>query len=48
MNNAINNAKLAMERDPTPHNINNYLWQAYLHRVHNTVPMPANNQGTSR
>jgi len=31
MNSAILAAKRQMELNPTPHNINNYLWLVHLH-----------------
>jgi hypothetical protein len=34
MNTAILQAKRAMELNPSPHNINNYLWLVHLHLAH--------------
>jgi hypothetical protein len=43
MNNAILQAKKAMEKSPTAHHINNYLWQVYLHKTQNNTT-PASEQ----
>jgi hypothetical protein len=46
MNSAILAAKRRMELNPSPYNINNYLWLVHLHRAYQAPAQTSQSQHT--